>query len=250
MSAFTNLADLEAHVVEHGCFTRDKNRAIYEKWFRKSPRYLFKALERYYPLRDMRLCDVGCSYGMNLVYCTHPDSYGIELIPECAEFAQSLGLKVYARDMVKDSVADLPKVDLVWCCAVLEHVDSPHLFLRKLYTLLEKDGLLALYVPTIPPRWSRWLKHIRPLRPYFKNFSHVDHINAFTPETLKFACERAGFETIELRALYPWPLSIFDRRFFALDGVMYIGKKKAGEVYPGYATRKGKAEYFDAVNER
>lgn len=238
-------AELEAHIMHQGCFAPEKNKAIYERWFRKSPRYLFKALERYYPLRTRRLCDVGCSYGMNLVYCTHPDSYGIEIIPECAQFAQSLGLKVYARDMVKESVADLPKVDIVWCCAVLEHVDAPHVFLRKLWTLLDTDGLLAIYVPTIPPIWSRWLRWIRPLRPYFINYGHSDHVNAFTPDTLKFACERAGFETVEMRALYPGPLSFFDRWLFALDGVMYIGKKTAGPVYVRASTRKGRAEYFD-----
>lgn len=243
----TNPEALKSYILKQGCFDLEKNQAIYEKWFRKSPRYLFQALERFYPLRDKRLCDVGCSYGMNLIHCSHPDAYGIEIVPECAQFARSIGINVHALDIITQDLSNLPKAEVIWCCAVLEHVDAPHIFLRKLWTLLETDGLLALYVPTIPPWWSRWLRFIPSLRPYFINFSHSDHVNAFTPQTLKFICERAGFATVDLRAMYPGPLSWLDRYVFALDGVMYIGKKKSSSVYFGHSTRKGKTEYFDAA---
>jgi hypothetical protein len=130
---------------------------------------------------------------------------------------------------------------------VAEHVDSPHILLRKLWTLLEEDGIALIYVPTIPPRWSRWLPYVMPrLRPYFINYSHSDHINAFTPDTFRFMCERAGFETVEVTALYPGILGIFNRVLHALDGVMYVGRKKHGIAYEGNSKRKGKAEYFDA----
>ena len=237
-------AEREKYILERAPFSPEENRRIYDKWFRNSPRYLFKAAAERYGLYQKKICDVGCSYGMNLIYC-NPDSYGIEILPECADFAKAIGLNVYTRDVVKDSVADLPKVDAIWCCAVLEHVDSPHVFMRKISTLLEPGGLVFFWVPTIPPMPWRLMRYIPRMRKHMVAHTHSDHINAFTPSTLRFMCERAGFELIEMNAMYPGPLRFLGRWLFALDGVMFIGRKKKGPAYSGNSTRIGKAEYFD-----
>jgi SAM-dependent methyltransferase len=182
---------------------------------------------------------------MNLAYCTQ-DSYGVEILPECGEFARALGLNVYTRDVVKDSLADLQKVEAIWCCAVLEHVDAPHVFLRKLATMLSPGGMIFLWIPTIPPLPWRLLKCISFMRPHMVAHTHSDHVNAFTPSTIRFMCERAGFETVEVSAMYPGIFSWLNRWLFVLDGAMYIGRKKEGSAYFGSSTRAGKAEYFDA----
>ncbi len=240
-----NSSEREAFILERGTFMPEQNRAIYEKWFRKSPRYLFNETNKQYDLAHKRICDVGCSYGMNLIYC-RPDSYGVEILPECAQFARALGLNVYTRDVVTESLADLPQVDAVWCCAVLEHVDAPHVFLRRLSTLLPVGGLVFLWVPTIPPMPWRLLKYLPFMRHHMVAHTHSDHVNAFTPATIRFMCERAGFDTLEVSAMYPWPLRWLNRWLYVLDGVMYIGRKKEGSAYAGNSTRQGKAEYFDA----
>ncbi len=236
--------NLEEFILKNGVGTEETRRAVYEKWFKKSPRYLFQEIDRRYDLRHKKICDVGCSYGMNLMYC-RPDSYGIEILPECAAFAEALGLTVYTRDVVNTDLADLPKAEAVWCCAMLEHVDSPHIVLRKLWTLLEKDGLVFLWVPTIPFIPWRFFKRIPFLTPHLTAHTHSDHVNAFTPATIRFMAERAGFETVEVSAMYPWPLSILNRFLYVLDGAMYVGRKKNASVYFGNSTRKGKARYFD-----
>ena len=240
-----NKAEREAYILERGCFSPEQNRAIYEKWFRKGPRYLFNEINKRYGLTRMSICDAGCSYGMNLICCT-PESYGVEILPECAEFAHSLGLTVYRRYVVTEDLSDLPKVDAVWCCAVVEHVDAPHVFLRKISTLLRTGGLIFLWVPTIPPWPWKLLKYIPFMWRHMVAHTHSDHVNAFTPSTIRFIGERAGFETLEVSAMYPWPLRFFNRSLYVLDGAMYIGRKKEGSAYFGNSTRKGKAEYFDA----
>ena len=144
---------------------------------------------------------------MNLVFCA-PGSYGIEVEPYEVSFAQHLGLPVYRRDIIKENVCDLPKADVVWCSAILEHVDSPHILLRKLHQLLRPQGMLALYVPTLPlvPLFGALPR----LGKYFLGHRHGDHINAFVPQTLRFFCERAGFKTVELSPFFPGPLSFLD----------------------------------------
>jgi SAM-dependent methyltransferase len=181
---------------------------------------------------------MGCSYGMNLIYCL-PDSYGIEVEESAVQFARSLGLTVYQRNILNDDLTDLPDVEVIWCSAVLEHVDSPHSFLRKLHLCLKPHGLLALYVPTLPlfPR----LRYLPKMGRYFSGYVASDHINALVPSTLQFFCERAGFKTIKVSPFYPGPLGYFNRAPLLrhlIDGSVYVGRKIEGWEYPEKATRR------------
>lgn len=229
--------ELRQRIIESGCYGNAENTRIYEKWFSSGPRYQFQAVDRKYGLADKVICDIGCGYGMNLVYA-QPGSYGIEVDRYAADFARSIGLTIEERDFLHESVDDLPKVDAVWCSAVLEHVESVHLFLRKMALILKPDGLVAIFVPTIPliPQ----LKHVPKLSRFTSGHLYSDHINAFTPSTLRFFCERAGFETLDVSPFMP---SVFG---FAnhipllnrlVDGVTYVGCKVPDWEYPQGATR-------------
>jgi SAM-dependent methyltransferase len=219
-------AQLRAHVIKHGCYSREQNLQIYERWFSNAPRYVFRAVARKYGITKKALCDVGCAYGANLFYCA-PGSYGIEIDKARSEFARSLGLTVYQLNVTEDELAQLPRVEAIWCSAVLEHVYAPHTFLKKLLTLLKAGGLLALYVPTIPLFSS--LKKLPKLGKYVSGYAAKDHITAFVPATLQFTCERAGFKTVAVCPFYPGLLRVFDHIpvFNRLTGrCVYIGKKE------------------------
>ena len=120
-----------------------------------------------------------------------------------------------------------------------EHVESPHNFLRRLNFLLKPNGLIVVYVPTIPLIPS--LSKIKPLKKYFTGHLHGDHINAFVPSTLKFFVEKAGFETIYLNPFAPRPFGFllgtpFFNRF--IDGCIYVGRKIDNWEYPENASRR------------
>jgi len=238
VSTVKKKADLEAFIVKHGCYSAEENRRIYHKWFENAPRYLFRAVDKKYGISKKIVCDAGCSYGQNLITCA-PGSFGIEIEKYEVEFAASLGLKVFERDMVKADLSDLPKADVVWNSAVLEHVEAPHILLRKLWGLLKDDGLLALFVPIVPPVES--LTKVPGLGKYIAGHRHGDHINAFTPSTLQFTCERAGFETIEVSRFYPKPLGFLENIFPLTSSCVYIGRKNSAWDYPSNSTRR-KAE--------
>jgi 2-polyprenyl-3-methyl-5-hydroxy-6-metoxy-1,4-benzoquinol methylase len=230
--------DLREFISAHGCYSRQENEDIYDRWFAKAPRYLFRAVDKKYGISRKILCDVGCSYGMNLLSCS-PGSYGIEIEHHEVHFANRLGLTVYERDIINDEICDLPKVDAVWCSAILEHVDSPHILLRKLHQLLKPQGLMAVYVPTLP--LISTLKQLPVVGKYFIGHTASDHINAFVPSTLRFFCERAGFKTIEVSPFYPGPLGLFNHLPLAnqlVDGCLYIGESIQDWEYPRKATRR------------
>jgi SAM-dependent methyltransferase len=220
-----NKDGLREYILSHGCYSREKNLLIYKKWFEDGPRYLFRALDKKYRVTKKVLCDVGCAYGMNLLYCAQ-GSYGIEIEAEKVSFARSLGLSVYQRDVVNDILTDLPKVDVAWCSAVLEHVSSPHHFLTRLHFLLDSEGMLIVYVPTIPI--FRGLEYLPGLGQYISGYKRDGHINAFVPSTLKYICEKAGFRTIEISPFYPGALGVFNHFPLVnrLTGrCIYVGKR-------------------------
>lgn len=228
--------DLLRFVSTQGCYEPEENLRIYNKWFANAPRHLFRAVDRKYRITDAPLCDVGCSYGMNLFF-SPPGSYGIEIGPYAVAFARSLGFSIYELDVLNDDLSNLPKVSSIWCSQVLEHVDSPHIFLRKLHGLLAQRGMIAISVPTISP--LSWLRCIPKLGRYFKGYRNSDHINAFTPATLRFFCERAGFQTIEVSAFYP--ILGVDRVPLAnrlVGTCVYVGRKIDDWEYPKSATRR------------
>jgi SAM-dependent methyltransferase len=234
----TSQRDLRHHIETEGCYSREENLRIYDVWFARGPRYLFRAVDAKYGISTMVVCDAGCAFGTNLAYCP-PQSYGIELEDYKANFARSIGLTVHSRDLMTDDVTDLPRVGAVWCSAVIEHVYSPHILLRKLHMLLNPGGLLALYAPMLP--LLPGLQKVPHVQKYCTAWRVDDHINAFVPSTLRFFCERGGFETIELSPFYPRPLSALGylpvtRR---LTGIcIYIGRSIAGWEYPRRATRR------------
>lgn len=227
---------LMEYVIERGCYAAEQNLAIFNAWFAPGPRYLFRAVDRKYGLRNRKLCDIGCAYGSNLVFC-QPGSYGLEIEPYEVNFAKSLGLEIYQHDVVHDNVSDLPKAEVAWCSAIVEHLESPHTFLRKVHMILKPGGLLVVFVPTIP--LIRSLKYIPPLAPYVTAHEHGDHVNAFSPRTLSFTCERAGFRTLEVSPLLPGILSPFSRLLRSvIDGCVYIGNKIDRWEYPENSTRR------------
>lgn len=229
---------LKDHIIKNGSFNSEKNEKIYHQFFETAPRYIFRAVDKKYQITKKILCDVGCSFGMNLPFCAQ-GSYGIEINREKVEFAKNIGLTIFDIDIGKEDISSLPKVEVIWCSHVLEHVDSPHIFLRKLHQLLKPDGLLVLFVPTIP--LIPILQQVPSLGKLVRGYDIGDHINAFIPKTLHFFCERAGFKTAEVSPFYPNILKIFNKLPFLnrlISRCTYVGQKIEGWEYPPDATRK------------
>ncbi|MBZ0286907.1 MAG: class I SAM-dependent methyltransferase [Anaerolineae bacterium] len=236
--AFNSKISLRQHILDKGCYDPQENERIYDKWFAPGPRHQFQAVNRKYHFTDKVICDIGCGYGVNLLRC-QPGSYGIEVDQYAVKFARSIGLTIHDIDFMLDRTDELPKVDAVWCSALLEHVESIHIFLRKLALILKPGGLVAIYVPTIP--LVPHLRYVPKLKRHATGYLYSDHINAFTPSTLQFFCERAGYETLEVSPFMPGPLAVLNpvpllNRI--IGGVTFVGRRLPNWDYPHEATRR------------
>jgi SAM-dependent methyltransferase len=136
------------------------------------------------------MLDIGCGYGQHLVQFG-PGSVGIDAVERNVEFCRALGFEAVLAN-VEDGLPDLGRqFDGIFCSNLLEHLVAPHLFLLRLHALLNDDARLFIHVPTMPPLpivdrlIRRTIGH--------NGYQASEHINAFTPRTLAFTIQRAGY---------------------------------------------------------
>ncbi|RYZ53501.1 MAG: class I SAM-dependent methyltransferase [Sphingobacteriales bacterium] len=215
------------------------------KYTRAKDKLFLWAKDRF-DLSQKAVCDIGSGYGHYLVHFG-PGSYGLDISKTHIEFAEKLGVKVYQKDFMEDDLSDLPKADFVWTSATIEHLDSAHIFLRRIYNILNDNGVLLLESPVRPV--SAFYRHIPGLKSLYNE--HGDHVNFFTPDIFDWHFKRTGFKleesfrwsvplTNKLRLRNPtltrhFPLNLFGDAYFA------VCRKDPDWEYPARSIRK-KAE--------
>jgi SAM-dependent methyltransferase len=134
--------------------------------------------------------DIGCGYGQHLVQFG-PGSAGIDAVARNVEFCRALGFETVQANVEDGLPAFGRRFRAIFSSNLLEHLVAPHLFLLRLHALLEPGGRLFVHVPTMPPfpLVDRLIKRAIGHNGYLAS----EHINAFTPRTLAFTIERAGY---------------------------------------------------------
>jgi len=226
----STVANADEIINFHFQYTRPKDR-------------LFLWAKEHYKLDQKKVCDIGSGYGHYLLHFGE-GSFGLDISKNHIDFAESLGLKVYQKDFMEDDLRDLPKADFVWTSATIEHLDSAHIFLRRIYNILNDNGILLLESPIRPV--SKLFQHIPGLKNLYEE--HGDHVNFFTPDIFEWHFKRTGFDlkesfrwsvplTNHLKLKNPtitkrFPLSIFSDAYFA------VCQKNPNWEYPKRSIRK------------
>mgnify|MGYP001592941956 CR=1 FL=1 len=179
-------------ISKRGCFDKKENLRIYDKFFKKTPRTFRMPLQKY-QLYEKKVLDIGCSYGQYLIRFG-PESVGIDIQEKMINFGRGLGLQIIKSDVDKDIAVSNNSFDAIWCSNLLEHVISPHKFLKICHDKLNSQGLLFIKVPLIPSLFVDFI--------YSKIFGDVgyrqsEHIYAYTKKSIEFIVNRAGFRVIE-----------------------------------------------------
>ena len=111
-----------------------------------------RAMEALLAETDIRtVLDVGCGDGEHARYLADAGKQVIGVDPACTPdyFEPMNGGRalLVQQDFLSDDSVFSEAFDAIWCCHVLEHVDDPQAFLRKIRANLRQGGLLALTVP-------------------------------------------------------------------------------------------------------
>lgn len=135
--------------------------SYYREWL--CDRYIFneerKAIVQLYLKMIMsrkekieRILDIGCGYGYFLKACLEkgiPDVYGVDISNSAIEKSQTLEkAKVSQLDFSKEkSSFHSDFFDVVTAFDVIEHVEDEEFFVKEVYRILKKGGLLFLITP-------------------------------------------------------------------------------------------------------
>jgi 2-polyprenyl-3-methyl-5-hydroxy-6-metoxy-1,4-benzoquinol methylase len=190
----------------------DRTGEILDVYFRRVPLRAQYALAKF-PLATSAVLDVGCAYGTSLAHFGK-GSMGLDNNPEAVAFCEALGLEVEDVDVDEEFNLGGRKFDYVWVSDILEHLDAPRLFLRRLIPAFAPAGTLLLQTSVLPI----WLAR-RVLRAQRKQPFDADvHYHQWTKETTAHLLARAGYRV--QRVVVPRPpslqtVSVFLRPAFA-----------------------------------
>ncbi len=190
--------------------------------------------------RPVRVMDIGCSYGMMLLYCNKNNSetefYGIDILQESLNKASSIGYKsVLLQDIrnrpfpYKDNF-----FDVIICSHILEHLEKPGDLLEELKRVMVPGGVLLAGAPVGLLPGILWRRHITPLynkrKTVEESLKRFGHVTFFTLPNLKKLLANYGFVAEEARGDY----MIRARKFFLENYKWWFDLNQCyGRLFPG-----------------
>lgn len=108
-----------------------------------------------------RVLDIGCMYGYLLEEARERgvEAVGVELSTGPAEAAAAKGFRVHHGMIEEFAANETEKYDLVVAQHVLEHIEAPEAFLRRVRELLAPGGKLCIVVPNYDSKVRKTFKH-------------------------------------------------------------------------------------------
>lgn len=168
-----------------------------------------KWMERFQPLKNHPVLDVGCGSGkwVRWLRAQGVDASGLE--PSAALFARFLeGDPAFQQGLLNES-RSLPhqRYAAITSFDVLEHVERPIEFLAELSRRLQPGGKLFLSSPDVGSLPARLLGRAW-------HFYGPYHLSYFARDTLRFAASRIGLRLIDYRYRGRWKSLGYAGRYF------------------------------------
>ena len=160
-----------------------------------------------------KLLDIGCGCGDLMERARrYYDCVGLEPSPTAAAAVRAKGFPVLEATFEAAEIVP-GSFDVVTMDAVIEHVPSPTAALRKINSILRRQGVVALKTPKFGgPAY-------RSHGPGWNGFRHGYHTFLFTGKTLGSFLEKTGFEVLAR-----------PRRDRILDDILILWGRKVRDV--------------------
>lgn len=147
--------------------------------------------------KNGKLLDIGASYGY---FCEEAkkdfDTWGIDVAADAVSAAKQSGLRVEHGDYLAKKYRT--KFDVITMWDTVEHLIDPDKYFAKIYSDLNKNGLLMLTTGDIGKALPKFQKdNWRLIHP-------PTHLYYFTSQTMKIMLEKNGFEVVKLSYPVTW----------------------------------------------
>lgn len=182
---------------------------IYKK-FEWQNRYRVNYLQKDIKIqKDWKILDYGCGYGF-LIEILKESGYHVEGLEISADRLEVIKKRQGSLDDIYtynflDEKENIPielqeKFDLVTSFHLIEHITSPVYFLKKIQSLIKKDGYILLELPNIE-------NTLMDLSPEFNDFNYIrDHVAYYSPKLIRRVVEEAGFDVIAQKGVQMYGL--------------------------------------------
>jgi SAM-dependent methyltransferase len=140
-----------------------------------------------------RALEVGCSEGILLRQLRDDHGWVVSGIEPCSPYARH-GIERFNLNI---SIGFFPEAcrethfDLILCIHVIEHIADPTRFLREMASVMKPNGHILLETPNL------WKPNFRRIS---ANLFAAPHLVIFSPRSMRFFLNQAGFEVVKLQA--------------------------------------------------
>jgi len=184
----------------------------HKKWFDNPDYVLFELIDKEISKikqdKQLKVLDVGCGKGDFLKYLKEKNSgsdlYGIDLSDNNCP-----GINFIKGDFINDTIGI--KFDVISSLAVIEHIDSPHSFVRKVADHLSPGGLIFIMTvndSNIIYKIAKLLKKVGVNSAYSRLYDK-QHLQFFTNHSLKLLMEMNDLDVM-LQKNHNYPLTAVD----------------------------------------
>lgn len=164
--------------------------------------------------------DIGCAMGVLLQEAKREGMKvtGVDISDDAVAYCNRFKLNAKAGTVQSlESVLENNSFDIITAFQIIEHERDPLEFMRRVYKLLKKGGLVVLATPNYGGIWrklmgKRWV-----------GFTHPEHVVLLDFSSMRYLLEKSGFRDIKISADSPRPFPLS----FAF--------KRAGDYFPALA---------------
>ncbi|MCM8822294.1 MAG: class I SAM-dependent methyltransferase [Candidatus Omnitrophica bacterium] len=223
--------------------------SYFERWYIKSrfkrKRYIRKLIEKIgkaWPLQPGNLLDIGCGVGIFLEIMKENGwkISGTEVSPYACRYCEKKEFDVVCCQLEEAGFLS-SYFDLITAFDVIAHLYKPQNYLREIYRILKKDGLLIIKTPHHPAFLFRFANIFRFTRKS-KSLLHIPaQIFHFAPCSIKKFLSMNGFDILStirvndipaffisfsLKSMFIFLEQLFLRIISGSDSLIVIARKK------------------------
>ncbi len=194
-------------------YSEDYYLEAHKNWFNNPNLRLFKFIHGQIlnsaSGKPLKLVDLGCGTGDFLKYIRMLDPH-IELWGVDLKTNEYPGISFIQADVVRDNIAE-KEFDVICSLAVIEHLDRPTVFVKRLSDMIVPGGLVFLTTvnnDSLIYKVARFLKKFRISSAYYRLYSS-HHFQHFTNLSLKILMEENGFN-VKVQKNHNYPLKAVD----------------------------------------